>query len=156
MNRIFLKKSLLFSIALYFIIMFFGSCTAGKAGNEIDLSGDWEFQIDSLDKGTEGKWYATRLNDKIKLPGSMATNGKGNDVTANTKWTGGIWDSTWYKSPDFAKYRQPGNTKISFWLQPAKHYTGVAWYKKKVTIPVNWKGRYTELFLERCHWETTL
>lgn len=124
--------------------------------NTIDLSGEWAFQIDSLDEGTDQHWFTKKLNNKIKLPGSMATNNKGDDITVNTKWTGGIWDSIWYKSPEFAKYREPGNVKISFWLQPLKHYVGVAWYQKKINIPASWKNKYIELFLERCHWETTL
>jgi len=124
--------------------------------NKIDLSGQWAFQIDFLDKGEENKWFTKNLNDKINLPGSMLTNGKGNDITLNTKWTGGIWDSIWYKQPQFAKYRQPGNIKVSFWLQPLKYYVGVAWYQKKVNIPANWEKRFTEMFLERCHWESTV
>lgn len=156
MKKVFADKIVALLLTAYTCILFLGSCTTGKNANEIDLAGEWSFQIDSLDKGTEAKWFANELNDKIKLPGSMSTNGKGYDVTADTKWTGGIWDSTWYKSPDFAKYRQPGNVKVAFWLQPDKYYTGAAWYQKKVSIPENWGGRYTELFLERCHWETTL
>lgn len=127
-----------------------------KISYKIDLSGQWAFQIDSLDKGVEEKWFTKELNDKINLPGSMLTNGKGNDIKVDTKWTGGIWDSLWYKQPQFAKYRQPGNIKISFWLQPLKHYVGVAWYQKKVTIPAKWNKRYTQMFLERCHWESTV
>jgi hypothetical protein len=50
----------------------------------------------------------------------------------------------------------PGNLKISFWLQPVKHYVGVAWYKKTVEIPRDWSNQHVELFLERCHWETML
>ncbi len=127
-----------------------------NVSNKIDLSGQWAFQIDSLDRGVEEKWFITNLNDKINLPGSMLTNGKGNDITIDTKWTGGIWDSLWYKLPKFAKYRQPGNIKVSFWLQPLKNYVGVAWYQKKINIPSKWSKRYTQLFLERCHWESTV
>ncbi|MEO8414954.1 MAG: sugar-binding domain-containing protein [Ginsengibacter sp.] len=124
--------------------------------NKIDLSGKWAFQIDSLDKGVEANWFAKNLDDKINLPGSILTNGKGNDITVDTKWTGGIWDSLWYKQPAFAKYRRPGNIKVSFWLQPLKHYVGVAWYQKKIKIPANWDKRFTQMFLERCHWESTV
>ena len=104
----------------------------------------------------EANWFAKNLDDKINLPGSILTNGKGNDITVDTKWTGGIWDSLWYKQPAFAKYRRPGNIKVSFWLQPLKHYVGVAWYQKKIKIPANWDKRFTQMFLERCHWESTV
>lgn len=124
--------------------------------NSIDLSGKWEFQIDSLDIGINQKWFSKVFTDTVNLPGSMLTNGKGDDVNVSTKWTGGIWDSIWYKSPEFKKYRQPGNVKVSFWLQPLKYYTGVAWYKKDVFIPERWGNRFIRLFVERCHWQSKL
>lgn len=142
------------SIFLIIFILFIFQSSKAQIGT-INLSGEWDFQTDSLDKGVNEKWFNIHLNDKINLPGSMLTNNKGDEVTINTKWTG-IGDSNFYKSPDFAKYRQPGNVKVPFWLQPLKYYVGVAWYKKKVIIPENWGKRFTELFLERCHWETTL
>lgn len=122
--------------------------------NRIDLSGDWSFQIDSLDKGVAQQWFTKKLEDKIKLPGSMTTNGKGNDITLHTPWTGQIVDSSWFFKPEYAAYRQPGNIKVPFWLQPVKYYKGAAWYQKTVTIPASWKGKYIELFIERSHWET--
>jgi hypothetical protein len=138
------------------VLVLFSSCTNEKAEQSIDLSGQWSFQIDSLDKGTEQNWFSKKLSDVIQLPGSMLTNGKGDDVTANTKWTGDIWNDDWFKNPEYSKYREPGNVKVSFWLQPLKYYTGAAWYQKEVDVPSGWKGRSVELFLERCHWETTL
>ena len=87
----------------------------------------------------------------------MAENGKGNDITVDTHWTGSMWnDSLWYKDPKYAKYRQPGNVKVSFWLSPEKVYTGPAWYQKKVTIPESWNKQHINLHLERAHWETTV
>lgn len=157
-----MKNNFCFSRLFIFIVAFSLSNTHLfaqqnlNASNKINLSGQWAFQIDSLDKGVDGKWFTKNLNDKVALPGSMLTNGKGNDIRVDTKWTGGIWDSLWYKQPQFAKYRQPGNIKVSFWLQPLKHYVGVAWYQKKVNIPANWNRRYTQMFLERCHWESTV
>ncbi len=132
-----------------------------SCGNEqeavIDLAGDWRFKTDSLDQGLSEQWYAEALPDTIKLPGSMAENGKGNPVSLNTQWTGSMWDdSAWYKSPEMAKYRKPGNIKVSFWLSPEKVYYGTAWYQKKVTIPESWKNQHITLSLERAHWETML
>ncbi len=120
----------------------------------ISLQGEWKFKIDSLDKGVTEKWFNTVLDDQIKLPGSMAENGKGNCITLKTKWTGSIYDSSWYYNPRMAKYRQPGNIKVPFWLTPAKHYTGAAWYQKEVIIPQSWKGQRVLLNLERAHTET--
>jgi hypothetical protein len=122
----------------------------------IDLSGEWRFQIDSLDKGIEQQWFNRKLTDAIKLPGSMTTNGKGNDIDINTPWVGNIWDTSWFVKPEYAEYRRKGNIKIPFWLQPIKYYKGAAWYQKTVNIPAAWKGKQLELFIERSHWETTL
>ena len=123
---------------------------------KIDLSGNWSFQIDSLDQGITQKWYTNNLTGKIKLPGSMTTNGLGNDINVNTPWTGSIEDSTWFHSPEYEQYRKPGNIKIPFWLQPTKYYKGAAWYQKKVTIPALWSKKHIELYIERSHWETTV
>jgi hypothetical protein len=123
---------------------------------KIDLSGSWAFQIDSLDKGIAQKWYESTLKDKVILPGSMTTNGKGDDITTHTPWTGSIEDSTWFRSPEYAQYRKPGNVKVPFWLQPVKYYKGAAWYQKKVNISSSWYKKHVELYIERSHWETTV
>jgi hypothetical protein len=132
------------------------ACIDKEKNNTINLAGEWHFKADPSDKGNAEKWFATALNETVVLPGSMTENGKGDEVTASTHWTGQIVDSSWFKLPQFEKYRKPGNIKIPFWLQPTKTYTGAAWYQKTVDIPVSWRGKYLELFLERCHWETNL
>lgn len=124
--------------------------------DRIDLSGTWSFQTDSLDKGVLEKWYTRKLNEEIKLPGSMTTNGKGDEVSTKTPWAGDILDMSWFKNDEYAKYRQPGNIKIPFWLQPTKYYRGAAWYQKTVNVPASWKGKHIQLFIERSHWETTV
>src|SRR5210317_402938 len=75
----------------------------------IDLSGEWQFQIDALDEGIAQEWYNKNLTETIQLPGSMAESGKGNDISVETQWTGNMWnDSLWYTSPKMSKYREPG------------------------------------------------
>ena len=125
------------------------------SNKEIDLSGEWKFKIDSLDAGIKEKWFTKKLDDTIDLPGSMTTNKKGNNISINTPWTGSIVDSSWFTQPEYAKFRQPENIKVPFWLQPVKYYKGAAWYQKIITIPESWKGENIELFIERSHWETT-
>ena len=144
-------------IALIFSVNKFSSIAQTKvADNKINLSGTWSFQIDSLDKGASERWFDKKLEDNIKLPGSMTTNNKGNDITVTTPWIGSIIDSGWFSKPEYAEYRKPGNIKVPFWLQPVKYYKGAAWYQKTVTIPPSWKGKYLELGIERSHWETTV
>jgi hypothetical protein len=137
------------------LFVFLSGCTS-KTVQKIDLSGEWKFAIDSLDLGISEKWFNQELAEKITLPGSMTTNGKGNEITLKTPWIGQIVDSSFYIKPEYAKFRQPGNIKIPFWLQPVKYYKGAAWYQKEVTIPENWDGQFIGLFLERCHWESKL
>jgi len=148
--------TLFFSTCLLFtsVLMARAQQPPGKA--EINLSGKWRFQTDSLDEGVTQKWYTRELKETVTLPGSMTTNKKGNDITVNTPWTGGIVDSTWFRDPAFSKYRLPGQVKVPFWLQPDKYYKGAAWYQQTIDIPASWKGRHLELFLERCHWETSV
>jgi len=107
---------------------------------QISLTGQWRFAIDGNDKGIAERWFNTTLSDGINLPGSMAENRKGDDISLQTKWTGSIYDSSFYFNPRLAKYRQPGNIHIPFWLTPAKHYVGAAWYQKDVEVPENWQG----------------
>src|SRR5687767_8546257 len=128
-------------------------CTFVSA-QSISLAGDWRFRIDRNDAGIQEQWFNQQPDDHIQLPGSMLTNGKGDAVTIQTKWTGSIYDSSWYFNPRLTKYRQPDNLKFPFWLTPAKYYVGPAWYQKEVTIPANWNSKHIELFLERCHTET--
>ena len=140
-----------------FLLIAFANNVSGQQGQvKIDLSGEWRFQVDSLDKGLQEQWFNKTLTGKIKLPGSMTTNGKGDDISINTPWTGSIVDSSWFTQPQYARYRKPGNIKVPFWLQPVKYYKGAAWYQKKIIIPVSWNGKHIELFAERCHWETTV
>jgi len=138
-------------LSIIFIILL-SSCTESQ--NSIDLSGEWNFRIDSLDKGITEQWFNQIPEETILLPGSMAENDKGDDITVNTHWTGKIVDKSWFNDDKYTKYREPGNVKIPFWLQPVKKYYGAAWYQKEIEIPSNWKNQKITLFLERCHWET--
>ena len=121
------------------------------------LAGQWLFKIDRSNEGITKRWFKHQLNndnDYMSLPGSMLENRKGDDITLNTKWTASIYDSSFYFNPALAKYRQPDNLKIPFMLTPLKHYVGVAWYQKRVTIPSGWKKKNIFLFLERAHIQT--
>ena len=144
-----MKHIIIFAV----ILAFFYSCSNQK---QIDLSGEWLFALDPDDIGITEQWYNKPLVDKIKLPGSLQENGYGNEVDTTTQWTGRILDRSWFTAPQYEKYRQKGNIKIPFWLQPEKHYTGVAWYQRTIDVPTSWKGKHVELELERTHWETTL
>ena len=121
-------------------------CNIVAAQRTIDLAGSWAFST-----GEEPV-----LSDRITLPNSMIIAGKGDDVTAQTQWTGSTYDSSYYFNPAMERYRVEGNVKFPFFLTPAKHYVGTAWYERTVTIPRSWKKRPVVLFLERPHIETTV
>jgi hypothetical protein len=147
-------KIKLILIAILSVLLF--SCQKAAVQQKIDLAGTWQFEMDPSDKGITEAWYNQVLSDSLILPGSLTTNGKGDDITLTTQWIGQIVDSSFYKKPEYAKFRGPGNIKIPFWLQPVKYYKGAAWYQKEVTIPEDWNGQSVGLFLERCHWESRL
>ncbi len=121
-------------------------CNIVAAQRTIDLSGQWSF----------GTGEQPVLNDCISLPNSMVSAGKGNEITAQTQWTGSTYDSSYYFNPAMERYRVEGNVKFPFFLTPAKHYVGTAWYERTVTIPRSWKKRPVLLYLERPHIETTV
>lgn len=98
--------------------------------SEIDLSGEWRFQLDPMDFGrTPGsEIYLKTLPDIIMLPGSTDTGKKG------------IKNINQYVDRLSRKYE----------------YEGPAWYQRDIEIPEEWSDRLIKLELERCHWETTV
>jgi Glycosyl hydrolases family 2, sugar binding domain/Glycosyl hydrolases family 2 len=142
----------------FFLTLLLIGCSVNHHSDResLSLAGEWKFQMDSLDSGVNEKWYSGPLNETVILPGSMAGNGKGFEVSVNTDWTGDIVDKSWFTEKKYEKYRQPGNIKIPFWLKPVKTYKGVAWYQKEIELPADWKGKEVTLFLERCHWESSV
>lgn len=140
----------------FLITAFLLLALTARSQQTVDLSGSWEFSADPEDKGIAGEWYNQPGSEHINLPGSMPEKGKGNEVTLQTRWTGSLYDSSYYFNPRMEPYRQAGKIKLPFFLTPDKHYIGVAWYMKEITIPKEWKKRKIRLFLERPHIETTL
>ncbi|WP_443938976.1 exo-beta-1,4-galactosidase [Pedobacter sp. MW01-1-1] len=137
-------------VSICFSILFVGFTQA----QSISLKGEWRFKMDPKDEGLKAKWFNSMLPEKVVLPGSMAENLKGDPITLNTKWTGSIYDSSFFYNPRLEKYRKADNLKIPFWLTPAKHYVGVAWYQKEVYIPSDWKSQRVVLSLEYPHSQT--
>jgi len=128
-----------------------------NAQNVIDLQGRW--QLSAVENSVQSVEHNAPDDDykgTVTLPGSMLTNEKGDNVSLDTRWTGSIYDSSFYFNPYMAKYRVEGNMKFPFFLTPNKHYIGHAIYTKKVTIPSSWKGRRVILYLERPHIETSV
>ena len=131
-------------LSVLFCIVMLGM--ASFAQQSIDLAGTWKFSVGET----------ANYDDTVTLPGSMLTNGKGNDVSVSTRWTGSLYDSSYYFNPYMAKYRVEGSMKFPFFLTPDKHYVGKAWYMRTVDVPKSWKKQRVILYLERPHIETTV
>ncbi len=154
------SKALLRMLQAILMVTILQSCGKNDALiDEIHLDGIWAVSLDSLDIGETNQWHSKSTNEwqSIELPGSLAEQYLGNDVTVNTHWTGNMWnDSAWYTDKTMEQYRQPGNVKVSFWLTPNKEFYGPAWYRREIEIPESWQENHIHLFLERPHWETML
>ncbi len=79
---------------LLILLLIVAGCSSQKTDipERLSLAGEWKFRIDSLDQGVEQQWYEQDFIETVTLPGSMAENGKGDEVTVNTEWTGDIVD----------------------------------------------------------------
>ncbi|MGN1263882.1 MAG: sugar-binding domain-containing protein, partial [Prevotella sp.] len=128
------------------LLLLIAALVFNAKAQRISLAGEWEF----------GMGDKPAMNEKVTLPGSMLTNGKGNDVSVNTQWVGSLYDSSYYHNPFMEKYRVEGQMKFPFFLTPQKHYVGTAWYRRTVTVPKKWQRRSVILHLERPHIETTV
>lgn len=145
-------KLLLIALLIYLPQLLF-------AENEtVDLSGRWQFKLDSLNVGIKEKWYEHSFRDCIHLPGALQNQGYGNDVTAETPWiTGAVHRSgAWYTHPMYEFFRRKENLRYPINFQPQKHYVGAAWYKKEILVPEQFKDREVLLSFERVHWQSTL
>jgi hypothetical protein len=143
---------------LLYLLLVISACSGTHEDEReaLSLAGEWNFRIDSLDRGIEEKWYLVIGEETVKLPGSMAENGKGEEVTLKTDWTGDIIDRSYFTEEKYSRYREPGNIKIPFWLKPVKYYKGPAWYQKEFDLPAGWKDKEITLYLERPHWESVV
>jgi hypothetical protein len=126
------------------------------ASETLSLAGDWHFQIDRADVGESERWFTRELTGSFTLPGTLPGHGIGDPITVKTQWTGSIFAKAWFTAPEYAPYREPGNIKVPFWLQPETHYVGAAWFQRDIEIPAAWTGRHLTLTLERPHWKTAV
>lgn len=72
-------------IAQGIIALLITSCK--QVAREIDLSGEWEVALDSMDKGISGKWYMESFPDKITLPEHLVMPAMELHVPSSLPWT---------------------------------------------------------------------
>jgi hypothetical protein len=142
-----------FCVVSFYLIL---NTSFAQITKTIDLSGVWQYELDRDNIGLNENWQNKKFTKKLNFPGSLTTNKIGDPPNLNTKWTGGIWDSSFFRLDKYIPYRKDDNFKTTIWLQAAHYYVGPAWYQKEVIIPQSWKGKTMDLFLERCHWQSTL
>ena len=118
----------------------------------LSVAGDWQVQLQPGVRASA--WNDAVPAQKIQLPGSLQAQGLGDEISVNTKWIGGVADRSWYTAAKYEKYRQPGNVKIPFWLQPDRHFVGAATYRRTIEVPQEWAGKRVVLSLERVHIST--
>jgi len=94
----------------------------------ISLAGKWNFKLDTANIGLTESWFNKVLDETIQLPGSCEEHGFG--VKATVREVNRLTRET--------------------------RYEGIAWYQKEIEIPSSWAGKRIELFLERCHWESSV
>ncbi len=121
-------RPLCFLLLFVSLMAYSGQTMAGFLGiAPISLAGTWRFRLDPNKVGIDQQWYATRLPQEIKLPGTT----------------------------DEAKLGLPNTAKPTLDdLYRTNVYTGPAWYQRDIEIPAGWQGKRVELSLERVHWET--
>lgn len=107
--------------------------------NTISLAGNWR---------VSGAGAAASLH----LPGTLAAQGIGEPISLETKWVGSIFDPSYFTAPEYARWREAGNLKVPFFLQPERHFVGEACYEREFEIPAAWEGKRIVLALERVHW----
>lgn len=121
----------------------------------ISLHGEWRLALDHSDSGVAARWFARQLGDEhVQLPGSLSAQRRGEAVTADTRWTGTIFDRSYFTAPEYAPFRPPHPVRLPFWLTPETVYVGAAWYQREIEVPEAWAGRRVRLLLERPHGQT--
>ncbi|MBN1415679.1 MAG: beta-glycosidase [Bacteroidales bacterium] len=113
-----MKNSYLFLLLLVFL-----SCKPKTDGYRtyVDLSGKWQFSLDTAETGIQQKWYLTGFNDSVDLPGTTDLNHKG--------------------------FLNKDTTTLH--LNRVYQYEGVAWYRKRIVIPEDFQNKHIQLSLER-------
>jgi beta-galactosidase len=137
----------------------FGFLGARQAAESttIPLEGEWRFAMDRDDSGIQQQWFLHNLDDRVRLPGILQSQGYGDEISIDTPWVAALpRDMRWYLLPQYQVYTKPGNVKMPYLSQPQRHYLGLAWYQRDMDIPQDWHSKNVHLTLERPRWETTV
>ncbi len=99
---------------------------------DLQLDGNWQFQLDPRDEGVTARVWEQPLHDTIPLPGTTALAGKGEPLSIPINLERPAMQS----------------------LHQRFRYVGPAWYQRTIKIPADWKNQDVILTLERVIWES--
>lgn len=111
----------------------------------LDISGMWYVRLET-DKG--------RQEGDIRLPGILQAQGYGEEISYDTVWVSGLYDSGWWMREEYG-YAQEAGVKTPFLAQPPKHFLGRAFYNREIVVEEETEEDWY-LFIEITHWKTTL
>ena len=70
----------------------------------VNLSGTWQFALDTQDRGISENWFNRALPDKISLPGVLQAQNYGNEIAADTPWVLSLYDKNWFLRADYQDF----------------------------------------------------
>jgi beta-galactosidase len=116
----------------------------------VDLTGAWEFKIDPLDVGRTEKWFDPNVpyDRKIDVPGAWNAQGV---AFQSQRQLRAYEDRRLEEQKDLNKRGMLGSERESNRLFHA--YPGPAWYRMRVSIPADWKGKIPWLVFTGVHRE---
>lgn len=133
----------------------------------IDLSGNWKLWLEeeeTLAVVGEEERYPTlpksRPVGEVQLPGTLQSQGFGRDITLETPWVSGLHDPFWYEREEYSyplgkdMADRVKGCPVPFLTQTGKHYIGMAWYERTITVEAG-LGRL-RLYMEAARWRSHL
>jgi hypothetical protein len=115
---------------------------------KIDLSGLWEFKLDPLDVGKTDRWFDDHMafERRIRVPGSWNAQAAGFESKTQLRR---YEEERIEEQKPLNRLAILGTQKESDRLYHV--YPGPAWYRTRVKIPADWRGRIPWLILSGVH-----
>jgi hypothetical protein len=114
----------------------------------VDLSGEWEFKLDPLDVGRAEKWFTARepYKRKIHVPGAWNAQGIAFESEKQLR------EYEDKRLEEQKSLNQRGILGVQRESDRLFHtYPGPGWYRKRTTIPAEWKGKIPWLVFTGVH-----
>jgi len=136
-------KKLPLIIILICSSIFFASAKSSTVNLKLDLSGQWQFALDTASVGESDQWHLKNLSDNVTLPGTTDLNKKSHIASYQCNCLVNAM-----KKPAH-KHCSPYTDTTSYHYTREYPFTGKAWYRKLVIVPESFKNKHIQLQLER-------